>query len=419
MNPHAPRRLLVVLVVSLGLVSGCKWSDLFPKQPDTLDHDDDGLRRFPWGPDFDDDGDGALQFVAGGTDYDDTDADVQANAGNGTFAAPFFYGTGFGPSGLALADFDADGHLDLVTSNQDDFTATLWFGAGDGTLAAPVTIPVTNNTGSSAVVVGDFDEDGRLDFLVGTDNLLYGNTGSRTFAAPVGLAFEGVRNVVRDLDGDGHLDVVGLKDLDGVTAILGRGDGSFAAHVDSGAGVRSQALAVADFDGDGVLDVAVVTFEGAGNLSKLAMLRGNNDGTFRSPLTTTLQSQESELAAADSNGDGHVDVVVTDSVAGRLRVLLGDGTGHFGTPRTYIVNGAGRVLIADLDGDGVRDLAVASQTAGLLRAFGNGDGTFGTFVAVGPASALDVAAGDLDENGRLDLVSIDLLGSTAAVQLGN
>ena len=225
-----PIASLVVLVVSLGLLAGCKWEDLFPNKTDSLDQDDDGLRQFPWGPDFDDDGDGALQFVAGGTDYDDTDADVQANAGHGTFGAPVFYATGLGPSGLALADFDADGNLDLVTSNQNDFSATVWFGAGDGTLTAPVTFPVANNTGSSAVVAGDFDEDRQLDLLVGTDNLLYRNAGSRTFAAPVDLAFAGARNVVRDLDGDGHLDVVGVKELDGVTAILGHGDGTFSTH---------------------------------------------------------------------------------------------------------------------------------------------------------------------------------------------
>ena len=83
MNVPSAHRFLVVLVMSLGLVAGCKLEDLFPKQTDTLDQDDDGLRRFPWGPDFDDDDDAALQFVAGGTDYDDTDADVQANAGDG------------------------------------------------------------------------------------------------------------------------------------------------------------------------------------------------------------------------------------------------------------------------------------------------------------------------------------------------
>jgi hypothetical protein len=402
-----------------GLLGGCKLEELFSKPGDELDVDDDGLRRFPWGPDFDDDDDGALQFVAGGTDYDDTDEDVQRNDGNGTFAAPAFFPTGFGPSGLALADFDADGNLDLVTSNQNDFTATVWFGAGDGTFTAPGTIPVANNTGASAVVAGDFDEDDRLDIVVGTGNLLFLNAGSRTFNAPVALNFDGIRNVVRDLDGDGHLDVVGVKDLDGVTAVLGNGDGTFSDPIDSGTGVRSRALAVADFDGDGVLDAAVVTFEGGSNQSELSVLPGDNDGSFRAPLTTTLPAQESEIAAADLNGDGEVDAVVTDSVAGRLRVLLGDGTGHFGAPQTYNVSGAGRVLIADLDGDAVRDLAVASQTAGLLRAFGEGDGTFGTFTATGAGSAFEVAAGNLDGDGRLDLVAINLAGSTAAVQRGN
>ena len=84
-----------------------------------------------------------------------------------------------------------------------------------------------------------------------------------------------------------------------------------------------------------------------------------------------------------------------------------------------VVDGAGRVLIADLDGDGVRDLVVASQTDGLLRALGDGNGTFGTFTALGVGSAFDVAAGNLDGDHGLDLVTIDIVGNLAGVMRGN
>lgn len=420
-SPIAARRLVApALIMSLGLLAGCNGSSGTFFAPDSLDVDNDGFRRFPWGLDFDDDGDGYLQFIAGGTDYNDSNAAVQNNTGSGAFGAATFYPTGMGPTGLYLADFDFDGNLDLVTSNQNDSTGTVYFGVGDGTFESPLTLTVPNDSGGSEAVAGDFNEDGQLDVIAGNSDVLFLNTGTRTFGAAIDLGFSGYRNFVRDLNGDGHLDVVGANYENGVTAILGNGDGTFSAPVNSGAGVKSEAITMADFNGDGELDAAVVTFEGVGNPSTLGLLLGNGDGSFQAPTTTTLPNYAWQIAAADLNGDHHVDVIATDQIFNKVYVVLGDGSGGFGAATTYDVNGAERMAIADYNGDTVPDIAVSSQADGLWLALGNGDGSFGTFTATSlGGGGFDVDAGDLNNDGILDLAIVDISGNQVAVQLGN
>ncbi len=413
-------RFLAVTMASLGLLAGCNESSDIFLAPNALDADNDGSLRYPWGGDFDDDGDGQLQFIAGGADYDDTNAAVQANAGTGAFGAPAYYAVGAGPTGVYLADFDVDGNLDVLTSNQNDSTATVYFGIGDGTFASPVTLTIPNDSGGSEAVTGDFDEDGLLDVVVGSHNYLFLNAGNRTFGAAIDLGSNGYRNSVRDVNGDGHLDIVGANYENGVTALLGAGDGTFGAPVNSGAGIASEAVAVADFDGDGVLDTAMVTFQGVGNASNVVVLLGDGTGGYENPVTTALPNYGWQIAAADLDGDGHADVVATDTIFSKVYVLLGDGAGGFGPVTTYDVSGVERMAIADYNGDTVPDLAVTSQTDGLWLASGNGDGSFGTFALSGlTTSAFDTDAGDLDNDGILDLVVIDISGNRFAVQLGS
>lgn len=413
------RRWPATLVIAIPLIlGGCDDdSSGFPAAPIAHDLDNDRIAAFPWGNDFDDDDDGAMQFIAGGTDHDDGDDTVVSNGGAGTFGAVSFYPTGVGPTGLYLADLDDDGHLDLVTSNQNDNTATVYFGDGAGAFIAPVTLTVAGQGGSEAAV-GDFDEDGLLDLVVGSTNTLFLNTGSRTFGPAIPLGTAGYRNVVRDVNDDGHLDIVGAEYGNGVVVRLGDGDGTFAAPLYSGSGLASQAITVADFDGDDVLDAAVVTHQGSLNPSLLALLIGNGDGTFQDATTTVLPGLAWQMSSADFEGDGDADVVATDSIFGDVYIVLGDGVGGFAVGTTYDLVDAERMAIADYNGDGNPDLAITAQTSGVSIALGNGDGTFDPFALSGFASAFDVDTGDLNHDGVLDLVVVEISADRAAVQLG-
>lgn len=420
-------RLLVLAMPAALLLNACGTDspqrvlvDEDPTPPGIpLDVDEDGIRRFPWGADLDDDGDGRLSFLFGGSDHDDTDASGYVNGGDGTFDGPTYVSTGMGPTGLFLADFDNDSILDVVTSNQNDDTATIIFGDGTGVPMDPVLTLAVAGSGGSDAVAGDFDEDGLLDVVAGTSNTLFLNTGNRSFGAGIPLGSYGYRNKVLDVNGDDHLDLVGANYDDGIIVLLGNGDGTFGDPIYSGAGVGSQDIAVTHFDDDGLWDAVVVTYEGGGP-SNLAVFLGNGDGTFQDPVMKLLPNYAWQVATGDLDGDGHADVIASDSIQDKLYVTLGDGSGGLADATTYTVDDVERMAIADFNGDTVPDLVVTSQVNGLWLGFGNGDGSFGDFNTIpGPTSAFDVDAGDMDNDGILDLVAIEISANRFFVQTGN
>lgn len=186
------------------------------------------------------------------------------------------------------------------------------------------------------------------------------------------------------------------------------------------AGTSPVDLATADFDGDGVLDIVVADYAER----TVAVLVGHGDGTFSAtaPQPTGGSGPES-IVAADLDGDGATDVAVAD-IGGTVTVLLGDGTGRLGAPAALPAGGitSMEVVAADLDGDGDVDLAVAnsgSRNVGVL--LNAGSGTFADAVAyrVGYVASRPVglAAGDLDGDGAVDLAAISTSGPSGIVSV--
>jgi FG-GAP-like repeat len=215
-----------------------------------------------------------------------------------------------------------------------------------------------------------------------------------------------------DVNRDGHLDfAVANQGSDDVTVLLGDGAGVFSAAAGPPAAVGDGPVAVAnaDLNGDGNVDLAVAN----GSSNDATILLGNGAGGFGaapgSPLR--LGGNPADIAAADLNGDGHADLALSvwqDNW--RVAVLLGDGAGGFTpAPGSPIAVGAGygtaRVALDDLNGDGKRDLIVApSESRMLAIRFGDGTGRFGaagTVAAGNSPSSLTVA--DLNRDGKVDL----------------
>ncbi len=144
--------------------------------------------------------------------------------------------------------------------------------------------------------------------------------------------------------------------------------------------------------------------------------------TVGTRLDFTTGASPRSVATGDLNGDGAPDMVVADSAANTVSVLLGNGVGGFGA-KTDFATGSGpcSVAIADVNGDGKFDIVAAnciSNTASVL--LGNGAGSFGTKLdfATG-AGPFSVAIGDLNGDGKLDIVTANRSDNTVSVLLGN
>jgi len=345
-------------------------------------------------------------------------ADVLLNLGKGTFEAAHFYtlASDVTEEGVAAADVNGDGKLDMVTSS-----GSVFLGNGDGTFQPPTTFPTG---GGSSIAAGDFNGDGKIDVVtVGVfDNFLslsLGN-GNGTFQAATQIAaICGPYVTTGDFNGDGKLDLAVVSNTSrcggtaGLAVLLGNGDGTFqpATFYPIGNQGNFSSIAVADFNGDGKPDLAVCN--GADNTISVLLNQGN--GTFSVGSPIAAGSGPSAVTAADFNRDGKVDLAVANQFSNNVSVLLGNGNGTFMTPVTYATGASPEFIVTtDFNRDGNPDLAVANTNAGSITVLtGNGDGTF-TAAANLPAVLipLNMAVADFNHDGSQDLA---VSTNTAAV----
>jgi hypothetical protein len=210
--------------------------------------------------------DGRLDLVIG--DFSANSIKVLFGAGNGSFGAIQNYLSGAGANEVTIADLNADTHLDLVVANQYADTIAIRLGSSTGSFGASTTY-ATGDTPSS-VAVGDINGDGTMDLAVSnsyeaTANLFVGN-GSGTFTLFATIPAQSVGTILfEDLNFDGALDIIinnGISATEPgtVSVNLGNGDGTFLAPQSWGAGVNPGGQVIADFNADGVFDIALTNY---------------------------------------------------------------------------------------------------------------------------------------------------------------
>ncbi|MSP61445.1 MAG: VCBS repeat-containing protein [Myxococcales bacterium] len=308
------------------------------------------------------------------------------------------------PWSVAVADLGGDGKIDVITANLEGNTISILRGNGDGTLGPAVEISV--GQAPFAVLAAKLDGDQRPDLVVSlrtpSSVVVLLNQGDGTFRAALSYSGSGPA-VAGDWNGDGQIDLATTTGL-----LLGHGDGTFGLAIVHNAGLGPSAVAAADLDRDGKLDLLVAN----GGDGSVTALLGNGDGTFRTAGVFTVGAGPASLAVADFDRDGRPDLVTADAnylaqAGNRITVLLGKGDGTFQPAVAIPVGSLPAIAIAgDWNGDGKADLAVAinrADGAGVL--LGKGDGGFGS-VASFPAGAgpRGIAAADLDSDGNLDFV---------------
>jgi hypothetical protein len=313
------------------------------------------------------------------------------------FTSPTF-ATGLNPHGLAVGDFNGDGHADVAVANQSSNTVSILLGNGDGTFQP------------------------KTDFATGT--------------GPVAVA-------ARDFNGDGKLDLAVINSgSNSLSILLGNGDGTFQAKTDTTLPITPQSLTVGDFNGDGKVDIVV---GGAtANTADMTVMLGNGNGTFQAPVTTvtatvagTFVGGAVSVQNGDFNGDGRADLVVVNNLdttslvavrfgfttvhnsnPGTASVFLGNGDGTFQAPNTLKAGTSpGSVAVGDFNGDGRLDFAV---NGGSLTIFSNSNG--GNFSAslLSGSTGGTVTAGDFNGDGITDLFTTSKVfdgSATTAPQL--
>lgn len=345
---------------------------------------------------------------------------VYSSDASGVFAAgpatPLPPGAGV----LGVGDFNGGGKQDVLTADQNG-VVTVLFGNGDGTFTPGPGVQTGGSPFVFAVDIGDFNHDGKLDFvgqegIGGPIQVFFGN-GDGTFtpgpvtelpAAVVGGGrFHLIDGGMGDLNRDGNLDLV-VTDGYYLEMMLGRGDGTFSPGPGQplNLGAVGDSVAVADFNGDGVPDIAVPN-GGAADRPPLEVLLGNGDGTF-SLLPGCCGDPEAlmhgiDARAGDLNGDGKMDVALTvqdlqsTTPANYMEVFLGRGDGTF-TPSNFseILPALPNALwIADVEGDGGLDFLMREFQYGNLWAMLQGPppATAPDFTLTPASAAVTVAAG--------------------------
>jgi hypothetical protein len=347
-----------------------------------------------------------------------------------TFGPATSYGAGSKPYVLLAGDMNRDGRLDLVVANEQGNSVLVYLGQGDGTF---VVVPAEFPTGEypTGGAIADFNGDGIPDVVtanyhgnsvtvllgVGDGTLRPGTT------QPTESGAETSNLAVGDLNGDGVPDVVATNPARGsFTVFLGNPDGTLRPGTTYQAGVvgysAPYSVAIADFDGDGKLDVAL-----ADDATRAMLVRlGRGDGTLGDERSYPINAVGSFLVvAADMNLDGHVDLVVADRGSDSVSVLLGRGDGSFRAP---IVSSTGAgpytLVVVDVNLDGVPDVITPnyrSSTATVLLGIGDGRLEPPIDVGVMGTTSYGVASGDFNGDGKPDVAVCNAGSNDVVVRL--
>lgn len=324
-------------------------------------------------------------------------ASVRLNNGDGTYQGPNLLSendslleliVGYSPRSVAVADYDGNGIQDIAIANSDPVgNVFIRGGIGNGMFALPDLlgsgiVPLTAAF-SKSIKTGDFNNDGFPDLVI----VNYGI--SNPFTVPFS-------SVVTVLFGDGMLGfrntpTDGTVSLPPVINVVGNNSGD---------------LVVGDFNNDGEQDYATASYDE----DKISIRLGDSSGYFESvsDVSTYVGDNPSSIALGDFNGDGNQDLVTTSQSQNTVSVKLGNGDGSFmdDIDRTYAAGGEpADVSVADFNGDGNQDLAVANELDNTISIYlGDGQGAFTLNDIIPTASGpVSIDVGDMNNDGYLDL----------------
>lgn len=314
------------------------------------------------------------------------------------------------PVCVVAGDFNRDGVLDLASTGRNNSTVSIVLGNGTGGFAAPVLYTLISGSGPHGLAAADMDRDGDLDLVVcGSYNnkiFILSNDGSAAFSQDTVFAAGAFPwlPVPVDLNGDGKLDLaVGNSGGREISVFLNDGNGGLSPEVRYDAADTAWAPAAVDIDLDGDFDLVV------GGTDRMAVLVNDGHGNFA--LSATLLNGQSPWhgAAGDVDGDGDPDLVATGLWIDSVTILKNNGTGVFSITAKYpmfpgLSDGGSRLM--DLDGDGDLDMATGIVIGLAVQVRRNdGSGGYASQDTVSLARSMRwIYSVDLDNDGDIDIV---------------
>src|SRR2546425_2211678 len=329
------------------------------------------------------------------------------------------------PSMVSIADANRDGNVDILVANGDSANVSVYLGDGKGGFSQSNGSPYSAGQNPTDIATGDFNGDGNLDIAIANHGVklvtvLLGN-GKGQFSFAPGSPFSVESNphphgiAVADFNGDKKPDIaIDSWGENKVLVLFGNGDGTFKSHgikFDVG-NAPYQRLRAADLNEDGSPDIVTSNWKG----SSVSVLFGDGKGSF-SRKDFDVPPSPFGIAIADFNGDHHLDIAIAhysghavDTSKNGVSVLLGNWKGDFtlakGSP--FPVGNYPMTLAAgDLNGDGIADMVVSNYQEGALTVY------LGGRSGIAPASYSPVrvgrgphgiAIGNLNKDGKGDVV---------------
>jgi hypothetical protein len=272
-----------------------------------------------------------------------------------TFEVTATLPTGSLPERVAAVDLNGDGLQDLVALNAGDGSLSIFFQSAAGAFDSGVLIPV--GVGISDFFFADINKDGHTDILL--TNQLSGET------------------TILSNNGDGTFKSLG-------SFATGSGPYSIAASTQGGAATSSpedaQALAVGDFNRDGIPDIAVLN----GGSNTIGILLGRSGGGFYNPQVISLGNDPADIVSGDFNRDGIPDLAVLEN--GSVAIYQGDGSGGFALSSTATVSSSATGLMLEPNNSGSSDLVVGDASGGVEVLQDKPDGTFAPYLPAPPVT---------------------------------
>ncbi|NLX23502.1 MAG: matrixin family metalloprotease [Phycisphaerae bacterium] len=333
---------------------------------------------------------------------------------------------GNAPTTLAMEDLDGDGVADMVVGCP--VAQELWLRWNDGTGQFPI-VATANSIGVYFVLASDLNGDGFADIhgldLAWNSVFVFLADGQGSFNMPdyYEVGQTPLAHTPADLDGDGHMDLaVANAGDDTISILMNLGDGTFGPHEVVAEASFAMSIVAGDLDGDSDLDLAFGNVGGQAEDGGVTVLLNQGNAAFAPATNWSGDLLARDLALADMDGDGRLDLAAVERSAGSVFVLFNDGSGGFGERASYPTGPLSEgVAAADLDGDGHIDLVVANgESDDVSVLFNRGDGTFEPQwpYRVGQ-TPVAVAVADVNGDDRPDILTANNGAGTVSILLNN